>query len=294
MKFKNILFPVDFSERCRTVASFVDAAVKSNGACLTLLNFVEVPFLWYGAVEAPCAPELNVGCLIEEAERSLALFAKECFPSLQSSGNQLTARVEEGDPGSRIVETARASDIDLIMMPTRGRGGFRSALLGSVTAKVLHDAECAVWTAAHTETAEHTASAEWRNVVCAIDTSADAPRLIRYAGELSRAVGATVHLVHAIPPPPATRMEQYLSRDFEAFLKNSARQAIDAMQKDAGTDFELCVEAGNVSCIVAAAARTHEADLVLIGRGALPHFGGRLRTHVYPIIREAPCPVLSI
>ena len=66
----------------------------------------------------------------------------------------MTVRVAEGDPGSRIVEAARASGFDLIMMPSRGRGTFRSALLGSVTAKVLHDAECAVWTAAHTETPE--------------------------------------------------------------------------------------------------------------------------------------------
>jgi nucleotide-binding universal stress UspA family protein len=206
----------------------------------------------------------------------------------------MKVRVEEGDPGSRIVEAARASDVDLIMMPTRGRGSFRSALLGSVTAKVLHDAECAVWTPAHTENPEYPASPEWRNVVCAIDTTADAARLIRYAGELSRACGAAVHLVHAIAPPPATRMEQYLSRDFEAFLKDSAQDVIDAMQTDAGTDFELCVEAGNVASIVAAAARTHEADLVLAGRGVLPRFGGRLRTHVYAIIREARCPVLSI
>jgi nucleotide-binding universal stress UspA family protein len=294
MNFNNILFPVDFSERCRMAAPFVYAAVKRNEACLTLSNFVEVPLLWYGAVEAPCAPELNIGCLVEEAERGLDLFAKEFFACLESSGNRLKIRVEEGDPGSRIVETARASDIDLIMMPTRGRGSFRAALLGSVTAKVLHDAECAVWTAAHTETPEHSASIGWKNVICAVDTNADAQRLIRYAGELSRAYGATVHLVHAVPPPPATRMEQYLSRDFEAFIKDSARQAIDAIQKDAGTDFELCVEAGNVSSIVAEAARSHEADLILAGRGVLPRFGGRLRTHVYAIIREAPCPVLSI
>jgi len=66
------------------------------------------------------------------------------------------------------------------------------------------------------------------------------------------------------------------------------------MQKNAGTRFGICVEAGNVSSVVTAAARAHEAGLVPIGRGALPHFGGRLRTHVYGIIREAPCPVLSI
>jgi hypothetical protein len=45
------------------------------------------------------------------------------------------------------------------------------------------------------------------------------------------------------------------------------------MQKEAGTDFRLCIEAGNVSSIVAEVARKDEADLVLIGRGVLPHFG---------------------
>jgi hypothetical protein len=45
---------------------------------------------------------------------------------------------------------------------------------------------------------------------------------------------------------------------------------------------------------VAAAAREDQAGLVLTGRGTLAHFAGRLRTHVYAIIRDAPCPVLSI
>jgi nucleotide-binding universal stress UspA family protein len=55
---------------------------------------------------------------------------------------------------------ARESAFDLIMMPTRGRGRFRAALLGSVTAKVLHDSACAVWTAAHAETPGYSASPE--------------------------------------------------------------------------------------------------------------------------------------
>ena len=46
---------------------------------------------------------------------------------------------------------AKANQIDLIMMPTHGYGRFRALLLGSVTAKVLHDADCPVWTAVHRE-----------------------------------------------------------------------------------------------------------------------------------------------
>jgi nucleotide-binding universal stress UspA family protein len=131
-------------------------------------------------------------------------------------------------------------------------------------------------------------------VVCAVDSTPDALRVIRYAGEMASAYGAAIHLVHAVPPPAGSRMEQYLSRDFDVFVKDSARQAFRAMQKEAGTEFPLCIEAGNVSSIVAEVARKDEADLVLIGHGVLPHFGGRLRTHVYSIVRDAPCPVLSI
>jgi len=294
MKFTNILYPVDFSERCRTVAPFVNAVARRNGACLTLVNFVEVPALWYGTAEAPCVPDLSIARLVEEAGQGLTLFAREFFPGIQTSGNRMKIIVEEGDPGSSIVEMARASGTDLIMMPTRGRGLFRAALLGSVTAKVLHDSECPVWTAAHAGTPGDFSSTEWRNVVCAINTTPDAMRLLNGAKQMAAAYGAAVHLVHAVPPGPETRPEMYLNRDFEAFLKDSARQAIDAMQKEAGTDFRLCVEAGNVSSIVASAAQEDKADLVLIGRGALSHFAGRLRTHVYAIIRDAPCPVLSI
>lgn len=289
MRFTRILFPVDFSERSRIVAPYVQAAVKRHGASLALANFVEIPALWYGTAEAPCAPNLNISGMIDDAGERLKAFACKFFPDLKPK-----ILVEEGEPGTSITELVKELGIDLIMMPTRGRGRFRAALLGSATAKVLHDVECAVWTAAHAEEPGYTASPEWRNVVCAIDGTADAARLIRCAGEMASSFGSKVHLVHVLPPAPATRMEQYLSRDFDEALKAAARTEIQAMQKDAGTDFAVCVESGDAANIVAATARKDHADLVLIGRGILPHFAGRLRTHVYAIVRDAPCPVLSI
>ena len=289
MKYERILFPVDFSERCRAVAPFVSAIAKHDGASVTLVHFIEVPMMWYGAAEAPCLPELTLPHWIEEAEHSLTFFAAEFFPGLQTK-----TLVAEGDPGSCIVELARTSKTDLIMLPTRGRGRFRAALLGSVTAKVLHDAECPVWTAAHAETSPSLAATEWRNVVCAIDTTPEALRLLHYAREMASTFHARVHLVHAVPPPMETRPEKYFDREFEVFLKEAACKTIEEMQREAGTNFRLCIEAGKTSAVVAAAAEDNEADLVLIGRGALPHFGGRLRTNVYAIVRDAPCPVLSV
>jgi nucleotide-binding universal stress UspA family protein len=66
------------------------------------------------------------------------------------------------------------------------------------------------------------------------------------------------------------------------------------MQKEAGTSFPVCVKAGAIPAKVREEAVEHDADLVLIGRGTLPHFAGRLRSHAYGIVRDMPCPVLSI
>ena len=57
----------------------------------------------------------------------------------------------EGDASEVITKYAAEHGTDLIMMPTHGYGVFRGLLLGSVTAKVLHDAVCPVWTAVHVE-----------------------------------------------------------------------------------------------------------------------------------------------
>jgi nucleotide-binding universal stress UspA family protein len=170
-------------------------------------------------------------------------------------------------------------------------------LLGSVAAKILHDATCAVWTASHCDSpaAHHT---DWRNIVCAIDTAGapgtarEGTRLMRDAAQLAE-TGATVRLVHAVPVSE-TGVEKYLDLEFAAFLKDRAREAVAVMQKEAGTNFEVLIEAGNIPEAVRRVAESRRADLVLIGRGALPHFAGRLRSHVYAIVRDMPCPVLSV
>jgi nucleotide-binding universal stress UspA family protein len=54
------------------------------------------------------------------------------------------------------------------------------------------------------------------------------------------------------------------------------------------------VAVGDVAGSVREEARRHATDLVVIGRGLLQETLGRLRTHAYGIIRQAPCPVISV
>jgi nucleotide-binding universal stress UspA family protein len=85
-----------------------------------------------------------------------------------------------------------------------------------------------------------------------------------------------------------------MDRQFEEDLRQEARQQITKMQTAAGVEAALCVAVGNIADAVREEARRHNADLIVIGRGVLHEKLGRLRTHAYGIIRQAPCPVLSV
>src|SRR5229473_314150 len=148
LRIQKILFPVDFSEGCTAAASQVAAMARHFNARLTVLHVVEAGPLWYGEL---AAPELEALVDPEEIrkERQLTLdsYLQENFQRLAN----VEEIVEKGEPVQVITEYARKESIDLIMMPTHGYGPFRRFLLGSVTSKVLHDAECPVWTDVHQE-----------------------------------------------------------------------------------------------------------------------------------------------
>lgn len=198
-----------------------------------------------------------------------------------------------GDPARAITDFVAANKVDLVMMPTHGYGPFRQFLLGSVTAKVLHDVHVPVWTTAHTGEAPDREHLAMRKILCAVDASPASIELMRWAAGLSKKLGATLRLVHAVPSIEAWP-ERQMDQEFESTLRDNARRTIQDLEKAADIEVAVCVGAGTVPDVVREEALQHGADLVLIGRGALQETLGRLRTHSYGIIRHAPCPVLSV
>ena len=66
---------------------------------------------------------------------------QEAVAEAESRGIHADYDLLEGDPGERILELARSRDVDLIVIGSRGLGAVASVILGSVSKRVLHDAD---------------------------------------------------------------------------------------------------------------------------------------------------------
>ncbi len=287
LKINHILFPIDFSERCCAAVPFVESMARRYGARITLLSVAQ-PF-YYAAMGDPSGPlVVDTEELWRDLQARLDNSLAKDFPGLR------VERIAElGDPAQVITDFAHTQAIDLIMMPTHGYGPFRNLLLGSVTAKVLHDAKCPVWTATHVAEPLCRDHIACRQILCAVDGTPNSVCLMQWAGKLSEDTGATLRLVHVIPGMGGV-LSRGIDREFEQEMRKEANQTIERLQESAGVKAPICVAVGNVSETIREEARRHGADLVVIGRGAVHGTFGRLRTHAHGIIRQSPCPVLSI
>ena len=69
---------------------------------------------------------------------------------------------------------------------------------------------------------------------------------------------------------------------------------LQKMTDTVGFPAELLIEHGEPDKAVAEAATRLNAGLLIIGRGSDDSTIGRLRAQAYSIVRQSPCPVLSV
>jgi nucleotide-binding universal stress UspA family protein len=117
----------------RALTEAVDMA-QTNSGNLTVMTVVPEPSAWAlgSGFEAPV--DLNdLSRQIEREYQAMLDATVDALPSDLPVKKVLT----RGPAGPAIVAEARASDHDLIVMGSRGRGELRSLLLGSVSHHVL-------------------------------------------------------------------------------------------------------------------------------------------------------------
>src|SRR6266481_4929390 len=267
---QKILFPVDFSPSCASMAVYVKRAAAIFGAEVTLVHVCDLSShngfeLFARTPDAIAEEHWNL------ARSKLALFLNSQFASTKSPTVLLA-----GHPAA------------LIMVATHA-GQFRQMLLGSTTAKVLSDTDCPVLTMQHAATIAPR-SLEHRTWICAVELSSDSERLLLYAREASSAAGAKLLVVHAIQTGEAGSNVEKASREK---LRAVQRRIVDLL-RTVGSDAAVSIAFGPVKQVLLDAVRKSSADVLVLGRSIHSGALGRMRDLTYSLIRDSPCPVVSV
>ena len=282
LPFRKILFPVDYSEPCAAIIPAVREMLEHFSAELTIVHAYGPEALAYSPlpITDPRLPA-EAEALSEERLRE---FAETHF-----AGRSVEMFTGIGEPGGVIHDIVQREGADLVMLPTHGRGPLRRLLLGSVTAKVLHDTTVPVWTSSHVHTG---LGKPYRSVLAAVDTSDEAEVVMRAAAALAKSYEARLSMVYVLEMPPVS-VETAYGQYLEDYM-NGAEARLTVLREKAGVSTLCAIRQGPVALAIADEAKRQEADLIVTGRGQDLGAVSRLWSHLYPIVRHAACPVISI
>lgn len=286
--YRRIVFPVDFSPANLAIIPFVNEMTTRFQAHLQLVRacapevFYAAEFGWQIAASSPTTDDI----VLSETER-LNAFAAEHFPGLDTE-----VVVHSGHAIAVIEDVVRRNGTDLIMIPTHGRGLFRRLLLGSVTARLIHDLSCSVWTGCHLDPDSVRAHTPYKHILCAIEPGMESNHIVKAAERMAVAYGASLALVSAIEWPtdnPAIDPGNYWDR-----IRASAESTLAGYSRSLPIPASTHLVFGPIAQVLRDAAVQQKADLLVVGRGEAQSPLSGVLSNLYAIVRESPCPVLSV
>jgi nucleotide-binding universal stress UspA family protein len=140
MKMSGIIVGIDGSAHSRRALEWAVREAAIRRTPLTVLTVQQaVAGYWGGAVTYPGDQAL--------ADQALKAAQQETDGVLEQFGGDsrppsVTVQAVNGIPAEALLNAA--ADADMIVVGSRGAGGFRKLLMGSVSSQVTHHAHCPV------------------------------------------------------------------------------------------------------------------------------------------------------
>jgi nucleotide-binding universal stress UspA family protein len=297
-----ILVATDGSEEAELAATTAAILAQKTGSELHVVHVFGI-----GSVGPPVYPEatdLQGEALEEEAEERISEqrareVLEEAVGKVRSAGGTVVeAHLLEGRTAPEIVALAEEIGAGLIVMGSRGRGGIRRALMGSVSDSVMRHAHCPVLVVRSEPVSFPT------KILLATDGSKDAELAIATAADLASSTGSELHVVSVFPgsayvhpyyedrfPEAAERLRREAQEERQEMLD----EQIERIRKAGGDVAQTHIRTGEAAEEIVALAEEMGAGLVVVGSHGL---GGIRRALIgsvsAAVVPHAHCPVMVV
>jgi nucleotide-binding universal stress UspA family protein len=286
VQIKNILFTTDFSPAANAAIPHAIELSKRYGAKIYALH-----------VRPPVINPMTQPATWKELERAAEIEEqRERHELLESfQGIRPEILIKEGDLWSNLAEIIEQSQIDLIVVGTRGRSGIHKLALGSVAEEIFRQAQCPVLTVGPHSLGPKQRSYGFTSILLATDFGDESAAATKYAVSLAQEYQTQLTLLHVIEEPKTGE----LVRPFELVTSS-----MHLLRKLVTPETErLClpecvVELGEVAKRILEVAKKQKADLIVLGirrpsgvPGAATHLPKAI---AHKIVSSADCPVLTV
>ncbi|BFV60786.1 universal stress protein [Kitasatospora sp. CMC57] len=288
---KYLLAGVDGSPRSTAAARWAADEAARRGHGLRLVH----ARTWLDDIHADPAQPTDVRGLtlrmLADAEQEI----RRSHPGLEVR----TELIGGGEPIEELVGAATGAE--LLVLGSRGLGGFAGLMVGSVGLGVA--ARCEVPTvlvrADGTDEAEGRGGPVGREVVLGVDTRAPSDDVIDFAFRQAARLGAVLRAVHGWTPPPAWGYAGWVPplgeadqfRAIEAELLTEALATRREKYPDVVLAEDSRIGTGSSTLVDLSA----DAALVVVGRRRRPHGAGmRLGPVAHAVLHHAKAPVAVV
>jgi nucleotide-binding universal stress UspA family protein len=286
VRFRNILFPTDFSPAAAQAIPYVQEIAKHYDADLVTLhvrppvvNPMTAPGTWPADIEAAKAED------DKHREEVLATFA----------GIRTEVLTGEGSIQLCLNEAIEKNNTDLVVIGTRGRTGLGKLLLGSVAEEIFRTVSCPVLTVGPHASAFRGAGNQFREILYATDLSPESQGAAAYAVSLAQEFQSRLTLLHVIPEQKPGELVSAAD-----VTESSEKLLRKLVPPEAGVWCQAAyfVERGDPAEKILALAREGETDLIVLGVRREQGMAGAA-THLpiataHKVVSHAGCPVLTV
>ena len=313
VRFAHILSPTDLSELSVRPVTYAAALARLYKASLTILHVVPT---FEPAPVRSAAIGAAMQTVYPVAREEVLAALNRTTQTAGTSSTDLALVTEAGNPPTMILEQAVSIPADLVVMGTHGRSGFERAMMGSVAEKVLRKAPCPVLLVPPHATEDPPADVRFRNILCPMDFSPAALQAFGFALDLAKQTNGSVTVLHIIEWLAEHEPSPYAGFNIAGYrqhLINDAHQQLQALDSgplagrtraeplrwlrhpDTEGPIRNVVALGRPHRQILRRAAESKPDLIVMGaqgRGGigLTLFGSTTQQ----VLREAPCPVLTV
>ena len=242
VSLERILVPTDLSDFASVALRWASLFQRRSGARLTVL-YATQPWIPIDIMEGPAAYALQTSAAYRDRiGRDLCEYVARNLP-----GETADTRIVEDSPAQAILATAESMGVDLIVMGTHGHTGWRRALLGSITEKVVHHTDRPVLCL------PPGASPAIGKILCPVNFTPIARVALEQAATLAEMFDAELLIVHiADDSKPASDIEGEFAAWIDPHVRMRCRYA-------------HVLAAGNAAEETIRLANDNQTDLIVLG-----------------------------